>query len=330
MLFFRLIQFLAYQCLLLTSVLSYQIDQSCVDEGLDADLRDAMTSAFEMVDAARNRLNAEPMDQNTLELLGWLFGRKNQAPDTIVTNKIIDVFGAIRNAYRPETPRGNPVGLNDIVIFCNTARYRVKDAQKKLFEDSTNGEIIRFDEQICKGKRFPRDIMEKVALAVTTNPTSATGFVQPTQIQLCPWFVQWVKDHKYKMVKDAMMTSIGKTLIKLAGRAPFSFAQIDAFNLLDKVLLHEMMHGRAAWKTYDDHRDLIEVGLNDVELKSGYFGLHMVKAVAYGWSKATKLASESKVMGSPESPDANADSLALFGSSKYSNISTNLEACADA
>jgi hypothetical protein len=72
---------------------------------------------------------------------------------------------------------------------------------------------------------FPRGLGDKTALAMTLN--LRRGIIRlPTQIQLCPWFVQWTKDHKYKLQKDAMMTTIGKTLIKLAGRTPFSFAQI--------------------------------------------------------------------------------------------------------
>jgi hypothetical protein len=72
---------------------------------------------------------------------------------------------------------------------------------------------------------FPRDITDKVALAMTLNPWTEEG-ARATQIQLCPWFVQWTKEHKYKLQKDAMMTTIGKTLIKLSGKTPFSFAQI--------------------------------------------------------------------------------------------------------
>lgn len=117
MFFVQLIHYFAIHCLLLTSVLSYQIDQSCVDEGLDVDVRNAMTSAFEMMDAALGRINADPKDQNTLELLGWMFGRKNQATDTIVTGKLQKVFTAMRNAYRPEKSTGSAVGINDVVCF---------------------------------------------------------------------------------------------------------------------------------------------------------------------------------------------------------------------
>lgn len=82
-----------------------------------------------------------------------------------------------------------------------------------------------------------------------------------------------------------------------------------------------MTHGRAAWTNSDTDGGDPEIGLDDVEVRSGYLGLHVIPAVAYGWDKTTKLAKESKVMGKSDSPDNNADSLALFGSSKCTVIS---------
>jgi hypothetical protein len=68
--------------------------------------------------------------------------------------------------------------------------------------------------------------MDKIALAITWNAKQEDGTDVPTQIQLCPWFVEWVKGREYKLQKDAMMTTIGKTLIKLSGKLPFVFSQI--------------------------------------------------------------------------------------------------------
>jgi hypothetical protein len=81
-----------------------------------------------------------------------------------------------------------------------------------------------------------------------------------------------------------------------------------------------MTHDRAAWTKAGSGGDEPEIGLDDVEIPSGYFGLHLVPAVAYGWDKTKTLAKQSKAMGTPNSPDNNADSLALFGSSKCTTI----------
>jgi hypothetical protein len=68
--------------------------------------------------------------------------------------------------------------------------------------------------------------MEKIALAITWNSELEDGTYFPTQTQLCPWFVEWVKERKYRLQKDAMMTTIGKTVINLVGKLPFWFSQI--------------------------------------------------------------------------------------------------------
>jgi hypothetical protein len=87
------------------------------------------------------------------------------------------------------------------------------------------------------GRSFPKDTKDKLVLAETRNPIRDTGRrdadgnivyeEKPTAIQLCPWFVAWIKDHKFKLGKDAMSTLIGKTVLKISeSKAPFGFAQI--------------------------------------------------------------------------------------------------------
>jgi hypothetical protein len=75
----------------------------------------------------------------------------------------------------------------------------------------------------------------RVALAITYNAERDTGVTrndepilpdQPTQLQICPWFVDWVKERKIKLHKEAMKTTIGKTVINLSEKTPFGFAQI--------------------------------------------------------------------------------------------------------
>jgi hypothetical protein len=78
-----------------------------------------------------------------------------------------------------------------------------------------------------------------------------------------------------------------------------------------------MTHGRSAYATYNREREFDQEGLADVYAPSGYFGLNLIKAVAYGWSKTTELARKGNREKESESPDNNADTLALFGSSKY-------------
>ncbi|KAH7071450.1 hypothetical protein BKA63DRAFT_73050 [Paraphoma chrysanthemicola] len=138
---------------------------------------------------------------------------------------------------------------------------------------------------------------------------------KPTMIQLCPWFVSWIKERKYKLGKDAMNTLIGKSLITISeSKAPFGFAQIDSFSLLDKVLLHEMTHGRSAYMMFDEDEDMWREGLIDAIDRTGWFGLGILGAPSYGWKHCVSLARRGEPLGGENAPDNNADTLALFGS----------------
>jgi hypothetical protein len=148
----RLLSILAVQNLLFLTILGYKIDQSCTKEGIEVDVRNAMTSAFEMVDAALNRLTASPLDQNTLDLVGKLYAKPDQDPRTAITSKTVDAFAEMRYHYRNEVPSGNDVGLEDVVsilpcfdnnftdqekiVYCNTDRFQLMDGSKSIFEDT--------------------------------------------------------------------------------------------------------------------------------------------------------------------------------------------------
>lgn len=68
-----------------------------------------------------------------------------------------------------------------------------------------------------------------MALAVAMNPTQSFRPINrktgkewyfekelPSQIQLCPWFVDWVKNHDYRVQADvARRAKIGRRVIEL-------------------------------------------------------------------------------------------------------------------
>jgi hypothetical protein len=251
---------------LLGLILGYQIDQSCVDEGIETEVNDAMTSAFEMADAAHDRLTAQPRHATTLELVSKLFARDAQDPDGAITGKTVDVFHAIRRNYRTPVPRGTPVKVNDLVrtlrvrhiesadsrhqiIFCNRNRLRLHDEKMQTWVDDCKSRgcseeshadlavannYLHMNGKLCRGKGL--DLEGKVTLAVTVNPWIGIGegndpddVRSPTQIQLCPWFVDWIGKRKFKTQKQAMKVLLAKGLIKLSGKFPFAFAQIGSF-----------------------------------------------------------------------------------------------------
>src|SRR5689334_3483926 len=104
MLLLHFVSNLAAFSLLVACTLGYRIDQSCTQEGIENDIRAAMTSAFEMVEAALARLTATPLDKHTVDLLGKLFAGPGQDPRSAVTAKTVDVFAQIRQYYVTETP----------------------------------------------------------------------------------------------------------------------------------------------------------------------------------------------------------------------------------
>jgi hypothetical protein len=99
------------------------------------------------------------------------------------------------------------------------------------------GVTVDYDDRLCKGRTFPHGITDKIALAVTwnaqrrvrSNEEGIPLYVDDiTQLQLCPWFVEWIRDRKYKLGKDLKRTIIGKTVIKLTESTSnkYGFAQI--------------------------------------------------------------------------------------------------------
>lgn len=144
------------------------------------------------------------------------------------------------------------------IVFCDLDRFKLIDEKKKLYEDASknphmairlianlrtaNHVIVRLNETLCRGRPFPRDIGEKTALAITWNPIRDTKqkkengdpilVNEMTQIQLCPWFVDWVKDRKIKLHKDAVTAIVGKAIIKATQSTSIrlGFAQIGIHN----------------------------------------------------------------------------------------------------
>lgn len=89
-----------------------------------------------------------------------------------------------------------------------------------------------YNEQQCKG-----GLLDKTALAVTWNPKAADDVYEnpvaeePTQIQLCPWFIDWLKNHEFKLARDVFKTNIGRLVINSAGSNRFGFRQIGTLIL---------------------------------------------------------------------------------------------------
>ncbi|KAF1836063.1 hypothetical protein BDW02DRAFT_629070 [Decorospora gaudefroyi] len=327
-------------CSLPVFVKSYKIDQSCEDKGIMQDVHNAMESAFIMVQSAIDSLAASPLDADTIELLGFLYAKKGDNPAQLIQQgklaKTLRILRNINTNMRTEVIGDATPSGYDVIIFCHYDRFVEIDKTQNIWRDSVTDYLLRFDDVPCRGST-----MDRIALAVTINPVSdpvpvhdadpeteddadpetvggrVVEYLKPTQIQLCLWFVDWVKNKEFKQGGDVQKrTKIGRFVIKLAESKGFGLAQIDAYSLLDKVLLHEMTHGRGAYeRTNPINGWLIQEGLIDVPSATSVY--QALDWAAYGWTGAMKIAKSSKYMynlGDYWGPDNNADTLALFGS----------------
>lgn len=100
------------------TVSAYKLDASCTNKGVETEVRNAMTSAFQMVDAALRRLRADPYDQETTDLIKRLFIAKDgQDPnDRDRISKVSSILESINRNYRNEVTTGR-APETDVVSF---------------------------------------------------------------------------------------------------------------------------------------------------------------------------------------------------------------------
>ncbi|KAF2653293.1 hypothetical protein K491DRAFT_662135 [Lophiostoma macrostomum CBS 122681] len=239
-----------------------------------------------MVDSALARLNQDPYDSDTVDLISHLFIAKPGLSPTqrARMTKVKRVFENVNRSFRQEVRGIYSVQPTDAVIYCDTSRYVYKGERdrmfRKIYYDTATNEDVVYSNLSCHG----HSVDEFVALAMTENPlwnprgqddskNPVNGrendkIEKPTQIQLCPWFIDWIKNRKYKTADQlTKRANFGRFVINTVEKSNFGLRQIDAFVLLDKVLLHEMTHGRAAWnirrKFWPDEKE-DPTGLKDV------------------------------------------------------------------
>jgi hypothetical protein len=94
--------FLALLLELPVAVLSFKIDTSCTNKGVEGLVRDGMINAFSMVDSASQRLEQDPYDQETTNLTAHLFmPKEGQNPkDRNKMAKVRSIFDNIGKIFR--------------------------------------------------------------------------------------------------------------------------------------------------------------------------------------------------------------------------------------
>lgn len=112
-----LILFLVSLLVFPEATFSYKIDASCARKGVENNVRDAMASAFSMADSAIQRLEQNPYDRETEDLIRNLFMPKDgQDPmDRDAISKVKMIFENINAYYRLES-RGDVD--NKYIVCC--------------------------------------------------------------------------------------------------------------------------------------------------------------------------------------------------------------------
>ncbi|KAI1758622.1 hypothetical protein GGR53DRAFT_516504 [Hypoxylon sp. FL1150] len=234
-----------------------------------------------MAEVTSLAVGAAPMDAYTNFLLAQLFNHPNNNaqekvqeainPRTADDGKITGIL-----SFREEKT-GRAVGLPtyDVVIFCDEKRLFPLEGNTNwvfdsVLEDTQKTETLTY----CKKSFMYAQRFERHA----------------DSIQICPWFLQYIKSKKYHTNED--LTSYRARLAvagidKLITKAIYK--PIDLMSLWDKCMLHEMMHTKSGMKK------------NDVGGTSGY-----------GWKNCKKLSTGPKWYD-------NADSYAILGNALYWN-----------
>jgi hypothetical protein len=100
-------------------VSGYKIDGSCEDKGIATDIRNAMISAFEMVNAAHTTLTKPSLSTDELELLGNLFAKEGEDPAQLVRDgrldKTIRILNDILTHMEREVTDSNAMTFMDVV-----------------------------------------------------------------------------------------------------------------------------------------------------------------------------------------------------------------------
>ncbi|KAI0376471.1 hypothetical protein F5Y04DRAFT_285911 [Hypomontagnella monticulosa] len=225
-----------------------------------------------MASATVNAVQAEPLDPYTTFLFAQLFN----PPNGNAREKIQEKFQGILS-YREEKT-GDILPLlsvsNEVVIFCDEKRLEKVDWHEDLF-DSVIKDLHNMQND-CINAFMWTDVFEN----------------KPDAIQICPWFLQYVKSKKYRTVKD--ITSI-RAMLAVAGLdkllTKMIYRPIDLLSLWDKCMLHEMMHTKPGSSK------------KDIEGFSGY-----------GWKNCKKISTEA------DKCFDNADSFAILASALYWKI----------
>ncbi|KAE9364358.1 hypothetical protein N431DRAFT_488932 [Stipitochalara longipes BDJ] len=277
----------------LSNAQNWMIDPlSCdVASGKYAFVQNTMNNALAMAGAANTALQQTPLNPAVQTALNYLFNTPDATLGTYYGNVVFGATGITRLTNQVLT--NAQLGPTDVKIYCDQTRIRqVAFAGTNLFlyDSDIRQRLQEEDYDNCQIFSLSPSFM------YTTLPR-LSPFIQ---IQICPTFLNWALPTANGWTVKLSANYWKKLAVGLVQQlSKLIYAQIDAYSLFDKVMLHELTHANRAYSTVD------------VDNGGG---------VAYGWKKCHALSTvvtqpnAGNLLGDPLGPETNADNWALFGS----------------
>ena len=240
---------------LLTSVHGYMIDQDCggsyqlplpivphlTNSSSNSDdtqfVQDRIDAAFRLIANAVTELNKNPINQDVDNWFNTLFERPaSHLPNSDVLDRMNALAAISQHNQNDQTTAGAPgQGITDVRFYCTTKRITKRDDGRYINKDRNN---LAYDTHELES-RFAHcyDLVEPT-LMITMRFIN-----QYNEIQICPWFLRKSRGFKVTDLVDTnqpFYSSLSKLVIPVA--AKLKYTPIDVFILMDKVIVHELMH----------------------------------------------------------------------------------------
>lgn len=190
---------------LIPTLQAYKIDASCTGTDFDV-VSSAALQAFDMASRANDALGATPRDSNVNRLIELLFCADGEDPATKDVTTLKDSFSGIGqmavqndNADTMDTDR-------EVVLYCDMSRMQqipdgawADTTTMSVFSEPPNhsiAECIDFKDSTLAFTWTPK-VTSRADNSGDTTRYIATRY--PAQVTICPWFLQWAHNQRYKV-----------------------------------------------------------------------------------------------------------------------------------
>ncbi|KAL9618039.1 MAG: hypothetical protein Q9160_007228 [Pyrenula sp. 1 TL-2023] len=223
---------------LFTCSQAWIIDKSC-DVLKDDLVKKALLSAGTLSRQAHAALDANPRAQSTNDLYNMLFDDIDQA-----RTRVKDVLKGVGDRIPANSNAGTDRWDQDeIVVYCDFSR--IQDIEGNKWDPASEEYVTDDDDYKQCASKSAADVSPLAYTSVFKNPTEGDpARTPPTIVQLCPWFVQLIKDKKYPDMNLPSFKNFAANLWIAKNKISGTVNQMDIFALLDHVVLHELTHSK--------------------------------------------------------------------------------------